>query len=312
MILDRSHLLLCIFCLAPVISEIGVAAETLDDIVAGKAEELAKDFKFTEGPVWHPDGYLLFSDIPPNRIMKWEPGKGISIFREASGGANGLVLDAQNRLVACEEDARLISRTRADGTTEALAATWEGKRFNSPNDVVMQSNGAIYLTDPTFGLRKRAAEVPAKSVYRIDPKSGEVKRVIENDFTQPNGLAFSPDEKILYVCDSGTAGFINAYDVAADGSLTNKRKLCDVASPDGMKADEKGRLYVASKPGVSVFRSDGSLIGVIPVPQQPANLAFGGKDRKTLYITARTGLYKVEVKTAGIAAGNWRSSPASQ
>jgi sugar lactone lactonase YvrE len=272
------------------------------DLVDSEVKELSKDLKFTEGPLWHPDGYLLFSDIPANRICKWTPDGKTSVFREPSSKANGLTLDGQNRLVAAEQWERRVTVTQPDGKVECVAGLFEGKPFNSPNDVVIHSSGAIYFTDPSYGLEGRKQDQPVQGVYRV-AKPGEAPHlVVKDSFKQPNGLAFSPDEKILYVGDS-EVGFINAYDVQPDGSLKNERRFCTVKNPDGMKVDQKGRIFTSSADGISVFQADGTLVGAIKFPEQPANCAFGDKDLKTLFVTARTGVYSVRVKTPGLPTG---------
>jgi gluconolactonase len=294
---------LFLFLLLPsLISGSVQAAETMADLVDSEVKELFQNLKFTEGPLWHPDGYLLFSDIPANRICKWTPDGKTSVFREPSSKSNGLTLDGQNRLVAAEQWERRVTVTQPDGKVECVAGMFEGKPFNSPNDVVVHSSGAFYFTDPSYGLEGRKQDQPVQGVYRVG-KPGEAPRlVVKDSFKQPNGLAFSPDEKVLYVGDS-EADFINAYDVQADGSLTNERRFCTIKNPDGMKVDQKGRLFTSSAEGISVFQPDGTLVGAIRFPQQPANCAFGGKDLKTLFVTARTGVYSVRLKTPGLPTG---------
>jgi gluconolactonase len=271
-------------------------------VESGDPELLAGNFQFTEGPVWHPDGYLLFSDIPANRIYKWTPGKGAEVWREPTGNANGLTLDQKNRPIACEHTGRRVSRTEANGSVIALADRYQGKRLNSPNDVVVKSDGSIYFTDPPYGVKPEEKEQPHNGLYRILP-DGRLELLV-NDFDRPNGLAFSPDESILYVGDSPRR-HVRAFDVRPDGSLTNSRLLADMdhpqpGSPDGMKVDEAGHLYVTGATGVWVFEPDGTCLGVIVTPERPANCAWGDADRKTLYITARTSLYRMRVKVAGL------------
>jgi len=297
----RSGLFLLL--LLPCLSRVPVqGAEALSDIVDSEVKELAKDLKFTEGPVWVPEGYLLFSDNPVNRLYKWSPDGKTVVFREPCNKANGLSLDLQNRLLVAEQGERRVTVTQADGKIECVAGMFEGKPFNSPNDLVVHSSGALYFTDPTYGLEGRKQEQPVQGVYRVGKPGEAAQRVVKDSFKQPNGLAFSPDEKILYVGDS-EADFINAYDVQPDGSLTNERRFCTVKNPDGMKVDQKGRLFTSSADGISVFQPDGTLIGAIRFPQQPANCAFGDKDLKTLFVTARTGVYSVRLKTPGLPTG---------
>ena len=272
-------------------------------IESGDPERLATGFQFTEGPIWQADGSLLFSDIPANRIYRWTPEDGAQVWREPTGNSNGLTLDRQGRLIACEHSGRRVSRTEADGTITALADSYEGKRLNSPNDVVVKSDGTIYFTDPPYGIQPEEREQPCNGVYRILP-DGTIERLVE-DFDRPNGLAFSPDESILYIDDSPRR-HVRAFDVRADGTLTNSRIFADMdhpqpGSPDGMKIDENGNLYVTGATGVWVFEPDGTLLGVIAPPERPANCAWGDADRKSLYLTAQKSLYRIRVKVAGLA-----------
>jgi gluconolactonase len=268
---------------------------------AGDPEQVATKFEFLEGPIWHPDGFLFFSDIPASRIYKWTPDGGAGVWREPSGNSNGLTLDLTGRLVACEHGNRRVSRTERDGTVVSLADHYEGKRLNSPNDVVVASDGTIYFTDPPYGIEPEQQEQPCNGVYRIRP-GGALERVFD-DFDRPNGLAFAPGERILYIGDSRRR-HVRAFDHAPDGALTNSRVVCDMdhpqpGSPDGMKLDMEGRLYVAGATGVWVFEPDGTHLGVIVTPERPANLAWGDDDRRTLYITARTSLYRIRATTPG-------------
>jgi gluconolactonase len=281
---------------------------TPPDVIAPGAvvEKVAGDFAFTEGPVWQREGYLLFTDIPRNRIVKWHPKDGVSVFREPSEQANGLALDAQGRLIACEHKARRVSLTEADGKVITLVDKFEGKRLNSPNDLALARDGSIYFTDPPYGLpqQKEGKELDFNGVYRLNPK-GELT-VLVKDFERPNGVAFSPNRKTLYVADS-TKRHVRAFDVKADGSLANGRVFAELqpwapniqGGPDGMKVDVKGNLYVTGPGGVWVFDQQGKRLGVIITPEVPANCAFGDADFKTLYITARTGLYRIRLKFAG-------------
>jgi gluconolactonase len=272
-------------------------------IESGDPERITSGFQFTEGPVWHRDGYLLFSDIPASRIYKWSPDGSLEVWREPSGNANGLTLDRQGRLIACEHGNRRVSRAEADGTVVSLAERYQGRRLNSPNDVVVKSDGVIYFSDPPYGIEPGQREQPCNGVYRILP-DGTLERLIE-DFDRPNGLAFSPDETTLYIDDSPRR-HVRAFDVRPDGTLANSRVIADMdhpqpGSPDGMKIDREGHLYVAGATGVWVFEPDGRHLGVITLPERPANCAWGDADRQTLYITARTGLYRVRTKVPGAA-----------
>ena len=265
--------------------------------------EVANGFQFTEGPVWHPaDRYLLFSDIPADTIYRYIGGAEPEPWRKPSHHSNGLTFDRQGRLVACEHGKRRVSRTEADGSVVALATHYRDMRLNSPNDVVVRSDGSVFFTDPPYGIRPEDQDLPHSGVYRLAP-DGDLM-LIAADFNRPNGLAFSPDEAILYVDDT-MERHIRAFDVAADGSLSNGRVLAEMASalpggPDGMKVDAMGNLYATGPGGVWIYDPDGALYGVLQTPQKPSNLAFGGADFHTLYITARSGLYSVRTLFEGI------------
>jgi gluconolactonase len=263
------------------------------------AEKLAGKFKFTEGPVWvAAKNELLFSDIHSNRIVRCKDGK-CETFRQPSGNANGLTLDQQGRLIACEHGPRRVTRTEADGTITVLADRYEGRRFNSPNDVVVKSDGAIYFTDPPFGVKSKERELDFQGVYRISP-DGMALTLVARDFIMPNGLAFTPDEKILYINDT-ERGHIRAFDVAADGTLTNGRVFASrIPGADGIKVDTEGNVYCTSKSGVMVFDRTGKYLGTFATPEQPANCAFGDADGKSLYLTCRTGLYRIRLAVSGL------------
>lgn len=260
-------------------------------------EKLADGFQFTEGPVWRDsEGDLLFSDIPANRIYRWKDGS-VEIWREPSGQANGNTLDPNGRLITCEHANRRVTRTAADGTVAPIAERYQGKRLNSPNDVICKSDGSVYFTDPPYGVKPEERELDFQGVFRISP-DGKALASLARDFIKPNGIAFAPDENLLYVADT-ERGHIRAFDVADDGAIGNSRVICQIERPDGMKVDVEGNLYVAGMTGILVFDSSGKQLGVISTPLRPANLAFGEADRKTLFITARTELYRVRVKIAG-------------
>lgn len=272
----------------------GLSAITSDAAWATVSEGLG----FTEGPVWMPGAGLLFSDIPNSRIHRWHDGE-LTVYREPSGQSNGLTLDGQSRLIACEHENRRVSRQSSGGDVEALATHYEGKRLNSPNDVVVRSDGRIYFTDPPYGIREEQRELPCNGVYTLSP-DGQLELVL-TDFDRPNGLALSPDERMLYIADTQRS-HVRAFDVARDGALSNGRvfaEMRDGGRPDGMKVDREGRLYVTAT-GVQVFAADGRLLGFIECPQMPANCAWG-EDGATLYITARTAVYRTHLETRGIA-----------
>ena len=266
-------------------------------VLPGEPERIAADLQFTEGPVWHPDGYLLFSDIPADIIYKWTPDGSLEKFRSPSGNSNGLTLDNQGRLVTCEHGNRRVSRTESDGTIVVVADKYQGKRLNSPNDVVVKSDGSIYFTDPPYGVQPEDRELDFQGVYRIAP-DGDLT-LLADDFEKPNGLAFSPDEKILYVDDTEHA-HVRAFDVQPDGTLSNGRVFAELGEhrPDGMKVDVNGNVYVTAS-FVWVFDSTGKHLGNITTPDAPANCAFGGPDNKDLFITARPSVYRIKLKVAG-------------
>ncbi|NLE44937.1 MAG: SMP-30/gluconolactonase/LRE family protein [Chloroflexi bacterium] len=274
-------------------------------VESGDPELLVGGFQFTEGPVWVPGGCLLFSDIPASRIYRWTADNGAQVWREPSGESNGLTLDGQDRLIACEHGNRRVTRTEPDGTITTVADRYQGRRLNSPNDVVVKSDGTIYFTDPPYGIQPEERDQPCNGLYRV-LADGTLELLVD-DFDRPNGLAFSPDESILYVDDSPRR-HIRAFDVRSDGALTNSRILADMdhprpGSPDGMKVDVEGHLYVAGATGVWVFEPDGTHLGVIVTPERPANCAWGDDDRKSLYITARSSLYRIRVRAPGVPVG---------
>lgn len=285
-----------------------------------KIEKLAGNMKFIEGPVWitTPTPHLLFSDIPSNAIMKWTPDGKVSVFRKPvfpgkfnEGefvGSNGLILDKQGRLVSCEHRNQRVARTEKDGKITVLADRYEGKRLNSPNDAVYKSNGDLYFTDPPYGFPKEDAD-PAKElkfngVYRL--KADGKLELLVRDMSRPNGIAFSPDEKRMYIANSDAAKKIwMVYDVAADGKLANGRVFYDVTKetaeglPDGLKVDKNGNLYGTGPGGIWVFSPQGKLLGKIQPTEVPANCGWGDADGKTLYMTARTGLYRIKLNAQG-------------
>jgi gluconolactonase len=278
-------------------------------------ERLATGFRFTEGPVWFGDGrYLLFSDIPNNRIMKWEESDGaVSVFRSPSNYANGNTRDRQGRLITCEHDTRRLTRTEYDGRITVLADRFDGKPLNSPNDVVCHSDGSIWFTDPPFGIlgnyegHQAAPELPT-DVYRLDP-NGTALTVVAGDINRPNGLCFSPDETRLYVVEAGlTPRVIRVYDVAG-ARISNGRTLITAetdGTPDGLRVDIDGNLWVGwgmgseDLDGVAISNPAGKLIGRIRMPERVANVCFGGLHRNRLFMAASTSLYSLFVNTQGM------------
>lgn len=272
--------------------------------------KLAGDFGFVEGPTWlKASGVLIFSDIPGNELRQWSPTAGVSSYRKPSHNANGNTTDRAGRLLTCEHSGRRVALQEKDGSVKTVVDLFEGKKFNSPNDVVVARDGVLWFTDPDYGLKtkpgtkeKEGREQPGNFVYRHDPKSGRTTAVAR-DFVNPNGLAFSPDEKKLYVADSGTPRHIRVFAVQPDGTLTDGRVFCkiDQGVPDGIRVDRDGRVWSSSGDGVQIFSPDGNLIGKILVPESPANLCFGGPDGRTLFITARKSLYSIAVGVTGAA-----------
>ena len=341
----KKKLGILLVALAALLTAVGLAAQdggqiirldpALDALIptSAKIEKLADGMAFLEGPVWvHSSGagYLLFSDIPANVIDKWDPQtKKVSVFLDKSGftgsdpgdagfqlnnghavvtlfGSNGVTFDKEGRVTYCTHGDRSIVRIEKNGKRTVLADHYEGKRLNSPNDLVYKSDGSLYFTDPPFGLRKVAddpkKELPFAGVFLLN--KGKLT-VVNKDFGAPNGLAFSPDEKYMYVDDSFTKTYWR-FDVQPDGTLTNKKLLGDASSskedgvPDGMKIDKQGNIYAAGPGGVWVITPEGKHLGTIRPPENPANLAWGDADGKTLYFTAVTGLYRLHLNVAGI------------
>ena len=266
------------------------------------AQRLATGFVFTEGPLWHPDGFFYFVDVRASMLYRLPPGGAPEVVREKTGGGNGTTFDLQGRLVLCEGDHRRVTRRDADGRFEVLMDRFEGKRLNRPNDVVCRSDGSIYFTDPGLRVPLAEREVPHAGVYRIAP-DGAVSLVA--DFEYPNGLAFSPDERRLYVANTRWAQYIHLLDLDGRGQMVRRRIFADMSSdetdgvPDGMKVDVEGRVYCTGPGGTWVFAPDGRRLGIIRTPEVPANLAFGGPDLRTLFFTARTSVYAMRVKAPG-------------
>jgi gluconolactonase len=267
-----------------------------------QAERLATGFVFTEGPLWHPDGFYYFVDVRASMLYRVTPGRPHEVVREKTGGGNGTTFDLQGRLILCEGDNRRVTRRAADDRFEVLVDRFEGKRLNRPNDVVCRSDGSIYFTDPGLRVPLAEREVEHAGVYRIAP-DGAVSLVA--DFEYPNGLAFSPDERLLYVANTRWALYIHVLELDADGRMARRRIFADMSSdetdgvPDGMKVDVEGRVYCTGPGGTWVFAPDGTRLGVIRTPEVPANLAFGGPDLRTLFFTARTSVYTLRAKVPG-------------
>ncbi len=271
--------------------------------------QVGTGFIFTEGPIWHPvDHYLLFSDMPGDVRRRWDPEHGVTEVRRPANNCNGMTYDADLNLIVCEHATSLLVRERPDGRREVLASLFEGKELNSPNDVCVRSDGSIYFTDPPYGRVphfgvERPGQLGFQGVYRMPPGGGTLELLVERDlFDGPNGLCFSPDEKRLYVNDSERA-LIRAFDVAADGSLSNGRIFAsgirsshEPGNPDGMKCDERGNVWVTAPGGLWVYAPSGEIIGKVRAPEKVANLAWGGADFHTLFLTASQSVYRVETK----------------
>lgn len=293
-------------------------------LLAGEEECLCTGFGFTEGPVWIPDdSALLFSDIPGSRIHRWRPGRDTAdTYRAPSGWSNGLTLDTTGRLIACEHGGRRVSRCEYahPETCEALASLWEGKALNSPNDVVVHSSGSIFFTDPSYGCDSsrspllgaegQAQELTFQGVYRIDP-DGVLHLADGRGFLQPNGLTFSPDETVLYINDSRER-VIWRYQVHRDLSLGARTLFVDQrtdprsGNPDGMKVDTEGRLWTTGAGGVSVHTATGEYLGVFELAEHAANITFGDEGFSTLFLTARSSVYRIRTTVCGIAPGGRR------
>lgn len=265
-------------------------------------ERLATGFRLVEGPVFNFQGeFLLFSDIPSNKIYKWQPGDGVSVFRTPSGHSNGLTIDHHGTLIAAEQGRRRVSKTLTDGKIVSLATHFNGKRLTGPNDVVVKSDGSIYFTDPAFGSGKKR-ELDIEGVYRIDSTKGNLSPVIDN-LEQPNGLAFSKDEKTLYISVS-LRSLLMAYDVEEDGTLVNSRIFAKVYGAkrgwaDGVKVDSQDNVYMTGPGGVWVWDKHGKELGIVLTPEATTGMNWGDLDHRSLYITASTSLYRVRLNVSG-------------
>ena len=297
-------------------------AEDLSGILESTEHTLlATGLGNTEGPLWHSAGYLTFVDLSGSRLLRWDSEGGVTVVRENTGEGNGCALGPQGRLIMCEgADHRCITRMEADGSVTTIADRWQGKRLHRPNDVVCRSDGSIYFTDPSLRVPPEDREYEFAGVFRIAP--GGQLHLATDGCEYPNGLAFSPDESVLYVAISRTSldclqeeergeycahRKIRAFDVSTDGTLSNNRVFADMSSaepgvPDGMKVDIEGRVFCTGSGGIWVFDPTGNKLGVILGPEVPRNVAFGGPDFRTVYTTPGQSLYSFRVKTPGIGA----------
>jgi gluconolactonase len=282
----------------------------LDALVpaGAKVEKVVSGFGFIEGPVWAKEGYLLFSDIPRSKIYKWTPKGDTSVFLYPSGKSNGITLDKQGRLYLAQHEDRRIARLEKNGKLITVVDKYEGKRLNSPNDLVMSRSGAIYFTDPPWGLAKTdndpAKELPFNGLFLFHNNK---LVLLDSTLFRPNGVALSPDEKYLYVGEfDGKKELWLQYDIKKDGTVANKKVLFDASShsvrgnPDGMKVDTKGNLYCTGPGGLWILSPKGKALGLIELPELPANCAWGDADGKTLYMTSRTGLYRIKLAATGV------------
>ncbi len=292
---------------------VDVKSEKLTELVDPNVEieQLGTGFTFTEGPIWHPtEHHLLFSDMPGDVRRKWTPDGTVVEVRNFSNKCNGMTYDADLNLLVCEHVTSCVVRESPDGAREAIAKEFEGEELNSPNDVIVHSNGAIYFSDPWYGRmpgfgHPRTRRLGFQGVYRIPPGGGDLELVVgRNEFEMPNGLCFSPDESLLYINDT-PAAHIRVYDVNPDGTLSNGRMFAEGIGTgdleagglvDGMKCDEQGNIWVTGPDGVWVFGSDGEHLGVVEIPESVGNLAWGGPDWHTLFVPASSSLYAVKTK----------------
>jgi gluconolactonase len=298
-------------------NEYEVLDERFNRLFIGNArvEKLYEGCRWAEGPAYFPAGrYLIWSDVPNDRLLRWDETTGVvGVFRHPAGYTNGNTVDRQGRLVTCEHGNRRVSRTEHDGSITVIADRFEGKRLNSPNDVVVKSDGSIWFTDPAYGIdsdyegHKSESEIGACHVYRVDPANGTV-RVAAGDFVRPNGLAFSPDERHLYVADTGASHVpngprhIRVFAVADDGRLSGGEVFatCTAGFFDGFRFDEAGRIWASAADGVHCYDPDGMLLGKVRVPEVVANVAFGGPKRNRLFICGTTSLYSVMLPVNGV------------
>ncbi len=284
---------------------------TFGDVVGAdvRVEQVATGFGFTEGPVWDKARrQVIWSDMNHDHMRSWSVERGVQTYRKPSNRANGNAFDLQGRLVSCEHGTSRVVREERDGKLSVLASHWDGRELNSPNDIVVKSDGAIYFSDPTFGrIREdvgvlRPLVLDFRGVYRISPDGSNTKLLV-NDFEQPNGLCFSLDEKRLFINDTPRL-HIRVFDVQADGSIAGGRVFAETVGtgegrPDGMKLDRNGHVYCTGPGGIHVFDQGGKCLGVIRIPERTTNLAWGDDDFRTLYMTAQTSLYRARLKTPG-------------
>lgn len=276
---------------------LGVVCACGQDFSKIRVEKTAGGYRFTEGPAWSREGHLLFSDVPNDKILKFVAGQTTEVFRANSNGANGNVFDSQGRLYTCESRTRRVTRTNKQGKMEVLAEKFEGKRLNAPNDIVVRRDGHAWFTDPAFGEQADHRELDFYGVYHLSPKGA--LELVAKPQGRPNGITLSPNGRILYVANSDEKN-VRAYDVARNGEAGNERIFAAgiEGPPDGICTDEKGNLYVAARK-LMVFSPEGKPITALEIPETPSNCQFGDADLQTLYITARTSVYRVRLDVKG-------------
>ena len=294
--------------------EVREGFESYDDRFAAMVPDGAKlerhciGMEWTEGPVYFAQGdYVLWSDIPNDRVMRWSAAHGCSVYLQPAGYHNGHYLDRQGRLVSCEHGERRISRTEADGTVVTLADRYRGMRLNSPNDLVVKSDGTVWFTDPPYGIltdregHQSESELGANYVFRLDLDSGDL-RIVSDELDRPNGICFSPDESLLYVADTGEPCDVRVFDVVDGERLANNRLFAVVrpGAADGFRVDTDGNFFTSAWDGIQVYSPEGELLGKILVPEdRTANCVFGGPDKSRLYITADKSLYSIQLNVQG-------------
>lgn len=293
-------------------AQVTIHAAGGEAVVAADAvvEKLGGDMQFVEGPVWlAPQRALVFSDIPRGKLMRWTRQGGVVEWLDVEQ-ANGNTLDLQGRLISCQHFGRNLVRHDGDGGLSVLAARCDGLRLNSPNDVAVRNDGTIWFTDPTYGLRQRSKEQPGNFVYRLEPRTGAVT-IVQRDFDMPNGICFAPDHGRIYIADSGRKQRVGAFTIAADGALSEPLFWLE-GGADGIRCDRLGHLYTTARDGVRVWSPLGERLATIALPEQPANCAFGGDGFSTLFVTARTSLYRVELKVRGAPVPPARPAAAAE
>ncbi len=278
---------------------LAVCSAAAQDFSNIRIEKVATGYAFAEGPAWSPMGFLIFADVPNNKLMQFTPGQPASVFRDNSNGAIGNRFDAQGRLYSCESHARRVTRTDKKGKVEVLAERWQGKRLNAPNDLAVRKEGDVYFTDPAFGNQQDTRELDFFGVYHISRK-GELEAIAKPK-GRPNGIALAPDGRTLYVGNSDERN-VRAYDLDKNGAASNERVLISAIEgvPDGICVDEKGNLYVAAEQ-LMVYSPEGKPLGAVQTEQTPSNCTFGDPDFGSLYITARSSVYRVRLDVKGIS-----------